>query len=209
MKSFNPRKASESLGKALRTMGLDYELYNSSSSESIYLTVECLKIRFSTHEAKPTYEALHGFAACEIGTHKMAASDDWKRALCFVCYELEVEPEGYYKRYAGLIASYRADRLARIARKKLEATPGYKAVQDRRINARVALDKARRAADWLKVKPHMAAIGEFDERSLSGDLAGKNKRGKRRAARVRLECLIGLPEWRIREAMWLSQNKGN
>jgi hypothetical protein len=200
--TFHPRKASESLGKALHAMGLSYEHQGSGLSESHYITVESLKIRFSRHEARPTYEALNGPASCEIGTHMMAASDDWKRALCFICYNLEIEPTGRYARYSGIIAAYRAERLARIEREAIEATPEYKADVARRINDRVANDKARRATDWLKVEPHVAAIKSFDERAASGDLAGKNKRDQRREARRQLEALIGLPEPRFREAMW-------
>jgi hypothetical protein len=180
-------------------MGLSYEHQSSGLSESHYVHLDGLKIRFSNHSAKPTYEALNGSADCEIGVHEMAASDDWKRALAFICWRLEATSPA---RYASLCAAYAADRTAKAERERVQQTPEYKADMERRIADRVGAEKAQREADWLKVAPHYEAIKDFDRRALTGDLAGKNRREKRKAARVALELMIGLTEARFRHAMW-------
>lgn len=197
--TFSARSAADSLCRALDAMTVSYERRGSGLSGSQYVTVDDLKVRFATHEARPTYEALNGAASCEIGTHMMAASTDWKRALAYLCYTLELTPP---RRYASFVAAYRAERLAKIERERVEASPEYRADCERRIADRVTGDRARRDADWRLVEPHLAVVKEFDARSLAGDLAGKKQRDQRRAARRRLETAIGLPEVRIREAMW-------
>jgi len=197
--TFSPSRAAASLTKALDAMELAYWTHASGVSESRYVTTSDIKIRFSRHEAKPTYERLNGAAQCEIGPYGMAAGTDWKRALAYICYQLDATPPARYAKYC---AAYSADRIAQTDQLIRMASPEYQAERAILIEARRREDQNRRAADWLVTAPHVAAINEFDRRVTTGDLVGKRRKAQRQAARKALIELIGLPENRFREALW-------
>ena len=74
----------EKLIKGLNKMGVEYEVEESILSRSKYINIlfyddedvdlDELQIRFSDHAAKPTYEARHGAADFEVGSHLHAGS---------------------------------------------------------------------------------------------------------------------------------------
>jgi hypothetical protein len=151
--NFSPRRAADSLAKALDEMGLGYRRDMSSLSSSQYIDVtgrhDCdddarLKIRFSTHAAKPTYEAMNGAADCEIGTHEHTASTDWKLALAHICRTYAVAAPARFRSFVAqrnaAVATLDARRVKTEAAIALSRTPEFQAAAEAEARRLCALD---------------------------------------------------------------------
>lgn len=114
-----PRIAAERLAAILQRHGLSVSCHASSLSSSRYLDVtrwdadgECIgtvKVRLSTHEARPTYERLNGAADIEVGTHAQAHTDNPSDGAGRILRRLGIEPD---KRLVPVLARLRAEQEA-------------------------------------------------------------------------------------------------
>jgi hypothetical protein len=195
--TFNARRAADTLCRELDRMmvannDLGYSRSGSGLSNSQYVEIGRandpeIKIRFSTHGARPTYEAMNGAAHCEIGTHQMASGTDWKRALGLICYRYDLRPSN---RYLTFVNEYIAAATARKAQKELEQSPEYqakiKAERDAyyvspEYKAKLAADEAERGRAILieRVARELCAADGRDWNKTKS--AGTQRRAKYRA----------------------------
>lgn len=159
---FSSRKTADALEGLLKRHGVEIERQGSGLSDSQYLNAQRwdaateqysdpLKVRLSSHEAKPTYERLNGAADYEIGEHSMSHTSDAHDAAGMILRRLGIEPD---KRLSTILQRQTAEREAEMAAKK-----SFEEEQ-----------RARNLASWAdtqKIDNALAARGH-DRSTMSG-----------------------------------------
>lgn len=139
MSTFSPATVTRQLVAILRRHGLAVNESASRLSSSRYLDVstddEHMRVRLSTHVAKPTYEAANGAADLEIGSHDMASAYDAIGGAAKVFQEFAIKPDA-------IMARALATRAA-----KAEAAAAERRALDAQIT--VQREVERRANDAL------------------------------------------------------------
>lgn len=103
-KAFSSRATADQLEKVLKRHGVELERSASNLSDSQYLKANYynptkdewgtpVKVRLSSHEAKPTYETLNGSADFEIGTHALSHTDNAYEAASRILARFGITPD--------------------------------------------------------------------------------------------------------------------
>ena len=82
------RMETKHVAAAARLMGCDVQADTSGLSEAEYLQVGDYKIRFATHETRPTYGITRGYADFEVGDHQDANSSNWISAVVWLSRQI-------------------------------------------------------------------------------------------------------------------------
>jgi len=182
----------ERIKRHAEAMGLTVRMDASNLSDSYYLQITRyagddedyefrgdVRVRISSHEARPTYERLHGYADYEVGDHPMSMGD-WLGCVVWLAkkFELPLPP-------AVRAAQTRRETLSRKreAERQDRVRVEHQRLTDERESIRQAL-----ATDPEAARLHEELVG-FGLAGLSGKA---RRKGKDRAGHTRARLLMRL-----------------
>jgi hypothetical protein len=132
-----------------------------SASEYVYLTApngERVKLRFSDHDARPTYELQHGAAFAEFGTHSTANVRHWSEVLVDLAAAHSLPASAALRSMATRYSNARAADEARIAAQRAAEVAAHRA----------AMDSAEARRAWAELH-HPEIIAELADPATSSN----------------------------------------
>lgn len=176
------KRIAQQIVKAAEAIGIDADLTSSGLSEAQYIDTDFGKIRVAKHDAKPTYEMLHGEAVFTVGsethasgytqTHIASSNGDWLDCVAWMANKAGV---AIPKRHRTLIA--KRDSVVAVYKEKEAAV-----VAERKALAEKAYQRECDAYEWARVnRPDL--VNELDAAHLE---MGKRARKRRQGLRHRI-----------------------
>lgn len=155
-KGMDIAKASETFANIMRRHGVEPRVNRSGLSESTYFDLDhgdkSVRVRGSSHVAKPTYERLNGFADVEFGEHDMSAGDEMDAAF-HALRALGIEPDA---ELGGIVGQRNAEIEARRQAQLQDAIARANYVPDPNVIDAYSEVARRYPEEWAEVQSRSA-----------------------------------------------------